>query len=191
VHLTPLPEPAIPRRSGVLKPYCSCAFNQRRKMLRSALKGAAPDIRGPFAGRVLKADRNGRNSAARRVLRTGPQRSPRPDAPLSLAFKTQKVPHRWGPLLHVKVSYSAAFGRSPLLSLAIVSVCLGAGCGAAHGVGLGLFLGGLRLRLCSSGRRHLLAVAVRLGALSFWFACYYGGAGAWAHLRYRCCPAVG
>ncbi|MCZ4257713.1 16S rRNA (adenine(1518)-N(6)/adenine(1519)-N(6))-dimethyltransferase RsmA [Sulfitobacter sp. G21635-S1] len=44
VHLTALPEPRFPADAAVLNRVVAMAFNQRRKMLRSALKGIAPDI---------------------------------------------------------------------------------------------------------------------------------------------------
>jgi 16S rRNA (adenine1518-N6/adenine1519-N6)-dimethyltransferase len=44
VHLTALPEPRFPADPAVLNRVVAMAFNQRRKMLRSALKAAAPDI---------------------------------------------------------------------------------------------------------------------------------------------------
>jgi len=44
VHLTALPEPRFPADPGVLSHVVAKAFNQRRKMLRAALKGVAPDI---------------------------------------------------------------------------------------------------------------------------------------------------
>jgi 16S rRNA (adenine1518-N6/adenine1519-N6)-dimethyltransferase len=44
VHLTALPEPRFPADPAVLSRVVAMAFNQRRKMLRSALKAAAPDI---------------------------------------------------------------------------------------------------------------------------------------------------
>lgn len=44
VHLTALPEPRYPADPKVLERVVARAFNQRRKMLRAALKGAAPDI---------------------------------------------------------------------------------------------------------------------------------------------------
>jgi len=44
VHLTALPEPRYPADAKVLQSTVAAAFNQRRKMLRSALKGVAPDI---------------------------------------------------------------------------------------------------------------------------------------------------
>ena len=44
VHLDPLPEPRFPARAETLSRVVAAAFNQRRKMLRAALKGIAPDI---------------------------------------------------------------------------------------------------------------------------------------------------
>ncbi|EAQ03470.1 dimethyladenosine transferase [Pseudooceanicola batsensis HTCC2597] len=44
VHLTALPEPRYPADPRVLERVVAMAFNQRRKMLRAALKGLAPDI---------------------------------------------------------------------------------------------------------------------------------------------------
>ncbi|WP_299420473.1 16S rRNA (adenine(1518)-N(6)/adenine(1519)-N(6))-dimethyltransferase RsmA [uncultured Shimia sp.] len=44
VHLTALPEPRYPADAATLSRIVAAAFNQRRKMLRSALKGQAPDI---------------------------------------------------------------------------------------------------------------------------------------------------
>jgi 16S rRNA (adenine1518-N6/adenine1519-N6)-dimethyltransferase len=44
VHLTALPAPRYPADPAVLERVVAAAFNQRRKMLRSALKGLAPDI---------------------------------------------------------------------------------------------------------------------------------------------------
>lgn len=44
VHLTALPAPRYPADAAVLERVVAAAFNQRRKMLRSALKGLAPDI---------------------------------------------------------------------------------------------------------------------------------------------------
>ena len=44
VHLTALPEPRYPARPETLERVVAAAFNQRRKMLRAALKGIAPDI---------------------------------------------------------------------------------------------------------------------------------------------------
>lgn len=44
VHLTALPAPRYPADAKVLERVVATAFNQRRKMLRSALKGVSPDI---------------------------------------------------------------------------------------------------------------------------------------------------
>ena len=44
VHLTALPEPRFPADAKILERVVARAFNQRRKMLRAALKGMAPDI---------------------------------------------------------------------------------------------------------------------------------------------------
>lgn len=44
VHLTALPEPRYPADAAVLARVTQAAFGQRRKMLRSALKGLHPDI---------------------------------------------------------------------------------------------------------------------------------------------------
>lgn len=44
VHLTALPEPRFPADPKVLEQVVARAFNQRRKMLRAALKGIAPDL---------------------------------------------------------------------------------------------------------------------------------------------------
>jgi 16S rRNA (adenine1518-N6/adenine1519-N6)-dimethyltransferase len=44
VHLEALPEPRYPADARVLSRVVAAAFNQRRKMLRAALKGQAPDI---------------------------------------------------------------------------------------------------------------------------------------------------
>ncbi|HSG53898.1 MAG TPA: 16S rRNA (adenine(1518)-N(6)/adenine(1519)-N(6))-dimethyltransferase RsmA [Paracoccaceae bacterium] len=44
VHLTALPAPRYPADPKILERVVARAFNQRRKMLRAALKGAAPDI---------------------------------------------------------------------------------------------------------------------------------------------------
>ncbi|SPF80190.1 16S rRNA (adenine(1518)-N(6)/adenine(1519)-N(6))-dimethyltransferase RsmA [Pseudoprimorskyibacter insulae] len=44
VHLTALPEPRYPANAATLERVVARAFNQRRKMLRSALKGIAPDL---------------------------------------------------------------------------------------------------------------------------------------------------
>ena len=44
VHLQALPEPRYPADAATLSRVVAAAFNQRRKMLRASLKGAAPDI---------------------------------------------------------------------------------------------------------------------------------------------------
>ncbi|WP_299748863.1 16S rRNA (adenine(1518)-N(6)/adenine(1519)-N(6))-dimethyltransferase RsmA [uncultured Tateyamaria sp.] len=44
VHLTALPAPRFDADAAVLSRVVAAAFNQRRKMLRAALKGTAPDI---------------------------------------------------------------------------------------------------------------------------------------------------
>jgi 16S rRNA (adenine1518-N6/adenine1519-N6)-dimethyltransferase len=44
VHLTALPAPRYPADANVLSRVVAAAFNQRRKMLRAALKGVSPDI---------------------------------------------------------------------------------------------------------------------------------------------------
>ncbi|PTE15010.1 16S rRNA (adenine(1518)-N(6)/adenine(1519)-N(6))-dimethyltransferase RsmA [Pseudogemmobacter blasticus] len=44
VHLTALPAPRYPATEKVLMRITAMAFNQRRKMLRSSLKGLSPDI---------------------------------------------------------------------------------------------------------------------------------------------------
>ncbi|MCL6282977.1 16S rRNA (adenine(1518)-N(6)/adenine(1519)-N(6))-dimethyltransferase RsmA [Ruegeria sp. 2012CJ41-6] len=44
VHLTALPAPRYPADAKVLSRVVAAAFNQRRKMLRAALKGVSPDI---------------------------------------------------------------------------------------------------------------------------------------------------
>ncbi len=44
VHLTALPEPRYPAGADTLSKVVAAAFNQRRKMLRSSLKGLSPDI---------------------------------------------------------------------------------------------------------------------------------------------------
>lgn len=44
VHLTALPEPRFPADPAVLSRVVAAGFNQRRKMLRSSLRGLAPDI---------------------------------------------------------------------------------------------------------------------------------------------------
>lgn len=54
VHLTALPEPRYPADAAVLSRVVAAAFNQRRKMLRAALKGVAPDIEDRLVRSGLK-----------------------------------------------------------------------------------------------------------------------------------------
>ena len=54
VHLTALPEPRFPADPAVLNRVVAAAFNQRRKMLRSALKNIAPDIEDRLQAAGLK-----------------------------------------------------------------------------------------------------------------------------------------
>ena len=54
VHLTALPEPRFPADPDVLNRVVAADFNQRRKMLRSALKGTAPDIEDRLLAAGLK-----------------------------------------------------------------------------------------------------------------------------------------
>ncbi len=44
IHLTALPQPRFPAQPKLLERTVAMAFGQRRKMLRAALKGLAPDI---------------------------------------------------------------------------------------------------------------------------------------------------
>ncbi|RYG91850.1 16S rRNA (adenine(1518)-N(6)/adenine(1519)-N(6))-dimethyltransferase RsmA [Loktanella sp. IMCC34160] len=44
VHIKALPEPRFPANAATLSRVVAAAFNQRRKMLRSSLKGVSPDI---------------------------------------------------------------------------------------------------------------------------------------------------
>lgn len=54
VHLTALPVPRFPAEAEVLSRVVAAAFNQRRKMLRAALKGIAPDIEDRLRAAGLK-----------------------------------------------------------------------------------------------------------------------------------------
>ena len=54
VHLRALPEPRFPAERAVLERVVAAAFNQRRKMLRAALKGVAPDIEDRLIAAGLK-----------------------------------------------------------------------------------------------------------------------------------------
>jgi 16S rRNA (adenine1518-N6/adenine1519-N6)-dimethyltransferase len=54
VHLTALAAPRFPADAAILSRTVAAAFNQRRKMLRSALKAAAPDIEDRLIAAGLK-----------------------------------------------------------------------------------------------------------------------------------------
>ncbi|MEO0666782.1 MAG: 16S rRNA (adenine(1518)-N(6)/adenine(1519)-N(6))-dimethyltransferase RsmA [Pseudomonadota bacterium] len=54
VHLTALPAPRFAADPDVLSRVVAAAFNQRRKMLRAALKGVAPDIEDRLRAAGLK-----------------------------------------------------------------------------------------------------------------------------------------
>lgn len=54
VHLSALPKPRFPADADVLSRLVAAAFNQRRKMLRAALKGIAPDIEDRLIAAGLK-----------------------------------------------------------------------------------------------------------------------------------------
>jgi 16S rRNA (adenine1518-N6/adenine1519-N6)-dimethyltransferase len=54
VHLTALPEPRYPADPKVLERVVAMAFNQRRKMLRAALRGLAPDIQDRLEASGIK-----------------------------------------------------------------------------------------------------------------------------------------
>ena len=54
VHLTALPEPRFPADAAVLERVIAKAFNQRRKMLRGALKGVDPDIEDKLIAAGIK-----------------------------------------------------------------------------------------------------------------------------------------
>lgn len=54
VHLDALAEPRFPADPQVLSRVVAAAFNQRRKMLRAALKGVAPDIEDRLISAGLK-----------------------------------------------------------------------------------------------------------------------------------------
>ena len=54
VHLTALPTPRFDADAAVLSRVVAAAFNQRRKMLRAALKGVAPDIEDRLVAAGLK-----------------------------------------------------------------------------------------------------------------------------------------
>jgi 16S rRNA A1518/A1519 N6-dimethyltransferase RsmA/KsgA/DIM1 with predicted DNA glycosylase/AP lyase activity len=71
VHLDALPAPRFPADPRGAEPVVAAAFNQRRKMLRAALKGQAPDIEDPSARRGDRSDATGRGRAAGGILRAG------------------------------------------------------------------------------------------------------------------------
>ncbi|WP_138933906.1 16S rRNA (adenine(1518)-N(6)/adenine(1519)-N(6))-dimethyltransferase RsmA [Roseovarius arcticus] len=54
VHLTALAQPRYPAEAKLLERTVAMAFNQRRKMLRSALKGLAPDIEDRLVASGIK-----------------------------------------------------------------------------------------------------------------------------------------
>ncbi len=54
VHLSARPEPRFPADAKTLSHIVAAAFNQRRKMLRSALKGVAPDMEDRIIAAGLK-----------------------------------------------------------------------------------------------------------------------------------------
>ena len=55
VHLTALPEPRFPARPGTLERVVAAAFNQRRKMLRAALKSVSPEIEDHLAAAGIRS----------------------------------------------------------------------------------------------------------------------------------------
>ena len=54
VHLAALPAPRYPADPGTLNMVVAAAFNQRRKMLRSALKSVSPDIEAHLIAAGIK-----------------------------------------------------------------------------------------------------------------------------------------
>ncbi len=54
VHLDALPKPRFPANAEMLSRVVAAAFNQRRKMMRAALKGLAPDIEDRLLAAGLK-----------------------------------------------------------------------------------------------------------------------------------------
>lgn len=54
IHIAALPEPRFPANRKVLERVVATAFNQRRKMLRAALKGMGPDIEDRITAAGLK-----------------------------------------------------------------------------------------------------------------------------------------
>lgn len=61
VHLTALPEPRFPANAGTLSRIVAAAFNQRRKMLRTSLKGAAPNIEDHLTAAGIKPTERAEN----------------------------------------------------------------------------------------------------------------------------------
>jgi 16S rRNA (adenine1518-N6/adenine1519-N6)-dimethyltransferase len=61
VHLTALPEPRFPANAGTLSRIVASAFNQRRKMLRASLKGAAPNIEDHLTAAGIKPTERAEN----------------------------------------------------------------------------------------------------------------------------------
>ncbi|MBC6437604.1 MAG: 16S rRNA (adenine(1518)-N(6)/adenine(1519)-N(6))-dimethyltransferase RsmA [Rhodobacteraceae bacterium] len=78
VHMTAMPEPAFPADPEMLERVVAKAFNQRRKMLRTALKNLAPDIEDRIiAAGLVPTDRAehvtvGGFCALARVIADGP-----------------------------------------------------------------------------------------------------------------------
>ena len=72
VQLTALPEPRFPCDFSLLQRITAMSFNQRRKMLRSSLKGMGPGIEGLLESVGIDPDRPGRRDRAGGVLRAGP-----------------------------------------------------------------------------------------------------------------------
>ena len=54
VHLEALPAPRFPADPQILQKLVARAFNQRRKMLRAALRGLAPDIEARLVAAGIK-----------------------------------------------------------------------------------------------------------------------------------------
>ncbi|SFR40896.1 dimethyladenosine transferase [Yoonia tamlensis] len=59
VHLTALPAPRFPADPAILNKVVAAAFNQRRKMLRSALKSVSPDIEAHLTAVGIKPTERG------------------------------------------------------------------------------------------------------------------------------------
>jgi 16S rRNA (adenine1518-N6/adenine1519-N6)-dimethyltransferase len=54
VHLTALAEPRYPADAAILSRIVAMGFNQRRKMLRAALKGLVPDLEAVLEAAGIK-----------------------------------------------------------------------------------------------------------------------------------------